>query len=59
MSILAGSIRRAIPLWAVPIALTLFAVPQVARADVDPVFCGGTVFGPLCAMASLRELPIS
>src|ERR1039458_10113635 len=49
MNILAGSIRRAIPLWAVPIALTLFAVPQVARADADPVFCAGTVFGTLCA----------
>jgi hypothetical protein len=57
MNILAGSIRRAIPLWALPIALTLFAVPQVARADVDPVFCGGTVFGNLCANGVITRVP--
>lgn len=57
MNILAGSIRRALPLWAVPIALTLFAVPQVARADVDPVFCGGTVFGPLCVNGVITGAP--
>jgi hypothetical protein len=52
VNILAGSIRRAILLWAVPIALTLFAVPQVARADV---FCGSTVFGQLCANGVITQ----
>jgi hypothetical protein len=57
MYILAGSIRRAILLWAVPIALTLFTVPQMARADVDPIFCGGTVFGQLCANGVITRVP--
>ena len=57
MNILGSSIRRAILLWTVPIALSLFAVPQVARADADPVFCGGTVFGQLCANGVITRVP--
>jgi hypothetical protein len=57
MSILGISIRRTILSLAVPITLSLFAVPQVARADVDPVFCGSTVFGPLCANGVVTGAP--
>jgi hypothetical protein len=57
MNILSGSIKRAILLWIVPIVLSLFAVPQVARADADPVFCGGTVFGQLCANGVITRVP--
>ena len=57
MSIFAGSIKHAFAMLAVPIAFSLFAVPQVARADADPVFCGGTVFGQLCVNGVITRVP--
>jgi hypothetical protein len=56
-SILCSSIKRAITMMAVPIVLSLFAMPQIARADADPVFCGGTVFGALCANGVITRVP--